>query len=353
MKKYLILLLIITFQCTSNAQKSIIINLAEQVAKKKSLPYKINTVEVKTTNKEQIGYAINRKNNDAVMTILPNIHDAIKEFYDTHYQYADDGLPIDIIITQLEVKKVDTQPSIYDTLKFACTFNMIQDKEQEALYEFSGKNLVGSFEKTDELMKNYIIRFLNTSIEKFTKAYEKNKHWQKSDRESGPKVVKKVTLNQFYSADSIRCIYGYQLSTKDLNINKENKTSSPGHARMVLTYVAEAQEKNNSIQLTIHVKSFLDKNRSWIDVDKITEQWYPYQQGHFDITAAYGQKLKKAFEKKSFSAGEYKSELNKVYNDVYEEYVKLRKLYEDETMSGTITEKMTEWKRKIEKMNRE
>jgi hypothetical protein len=164
----------------------------------------------------------------------------------------------------------------------------------------------------------------------------------------------KVNLhtNVFADDDSIACAAGRTLSWVDfperkVNDKKQQKIIDSGSGKYVIIYRLSAEEANDSLLLNIQVKYFLHKANSWKPSGIPDKNWLSYQQGLFDICTAYGRQFTNRIKMHTFSAGEYRTELNSIYNKVYDEYAACCDLYEKETDHGTHESEFLRWKKKI------
>ena len=155
--------------------------------------------------------------------------------------------------------------------------------------------------------------------------------------------------NEIIEIDTIACEKKSKISLTDYNGNLSKDTlASDVISRLVLTYKAESIETSKGIELTIYTKAFFDKNRSWKKQEIENPNWLDYQQAHFDLCTIYGYKLKDSMSIHQYSIGEFKSELNEIFNKIYADYISMRKLLAEETNEGKDSIKLLEWKRKIE-----
>lgn len=325
------------------------IDLKQEPKENESIPFKLSNVELKTNNADELGMVASLKDDTPYpLVMVEHMEKSMKDFLDKRFSPVQQNPKIIIQITTMRLapsKQGKFAPT--DTFLFECRF-ISDGKEKETLYHFKARNSFGLFNEPDKIMSNYISRALVAAVHQFTKSYNKNPDW--SGGNSNPLFKVKVNLkhNVMKDPDVIFCKSGNTIQEADFN--GKLPTDSVTHdviSKLILTYKAESEETSKGIELNIETKAYFDKNRSWKKPVVSNTAWLSYQQGHFDLCTIYGMKLKDSMENFAYSIGEFRSELNKIYNDLYAQYVAERKLYADETSLGTNTEKMMMWRSKL------
>lgn len=349
MRTYLFFLFMLFGNVLFAKNKLIKIKLETNDTAKIQLPYTISEVLFADKLSDTIGYLSNKTDPTPFTAIFQNRKNIFESYLNNSYSSEKKGSNIVLRITTLNIIPIEpTKFSPSDTFRFECEFHRILNNEMELLYTFKAKNLIGSFNQPELILSNYIKRALHSAIDQFSQAFILNNSWNVLADTSTSLVKATVLLNQFSSNDSIACSKNRNIQYDDFNINKVNdSTKSAGHTRLILTYAAQSEEKEGKLFLTIHTKAFLDKTRSWINPKVNEPNFIPYQQLHFDLCTYYGWKLNDSFRSTQFTYGEFKSELNQVYNSIYTEYTYQRKMLQDETNFGQNSTKMNEWKSKI------
>jgi hypothetical protein len=90
------------------------------------------------------------------------------------------------------------------------------------------------------------------------------------------------------------------------------------------------------------------KNKSWGRYK--TDYILSHEQGHFDITEIFARKLNKRIGEYKFDRGSYKTDLQKIYQDILDEKEQFQDQYDQETDFSRNKEKQAEWLIKISKM---
>jgi hypothetical protein len=252
----------------------------------------------------------------------------------------------------LKINDATIHPSIAhkiaptDTFKFNCEFQINFDGQNETMYTFNAKNAVGSFENPTQAIENYLARALKTAIKKFTAEYNKSKDWNTQSNATKGNVIVVCNHNRIGNkTDSIACDKNVKMSEKFYSPNPK-ASSKDANTKLILTYKAISTESNNKIKLQIETYALLVKNRSWISGKMSNQENYLLkQQIHFDIVGLFGLKLNKALREYPYTMGEFKSEMNKIYNELNNECTQMRQAFETEIEGNKSN--MGTWQQKI------
>lgn len=105
--------------------------------------------------------------------------------------------------------------------------------------------------------------------------------------------------------------------------------------------------RDNVINIYVGVYTFFTKHNSWRKPEAKTPFQLEHEQHHFDITRIGAAKLEDEIKKAHFTAKNYKTLLNSIFNKVYKEEYALQKQYDQETHNSMDSAKQIEWNRKI------
>jgi hypothetical protein len=115
-------------------------------------------------------------------------------------------------------------------------------------------------------------------------------------------------------------------------------------------YRMSMQSKNGRINIEITVYCYFNKKRSWVKRGMDTNYALTHEQHHFDITyintCLFIVKLKAA----SFTAGNYVSLVDTIYDDCYEALRKMQDEYDGQTSNGRSKKIQADWNKKIDRM---
>jgi hypothetical protein len=103
--------------------------------------------------------------------------------------------------------------------------------------------------------------------------------------------------------------------------------------------------------LTYTITCSFSKTRSW-GLHK-NEYILQHEQGHFDIAEIFARKLNMKMATYKFNKATYKTDLQKIYDDVVNEKEETQNAYDKETDHSIKKDKQAEWLKKIEKMLKE
>ncbi len=349
-------LLLILISIESFAQiKKAEIHLTPIEIKKKDIPFYIDKVQFDLKS-DSVATIYSKEKKGNILFYLPtkNKEEVFISFIENQFNQNKDGAPILLVIKKLEltpIKKGEFNPK--DIFQFECNFYKGKNDEQDLLYTFKAKNEFGTFEDVETVLNNYIVRAINSGIEQFKTSFNNRIDWQEDAQNGNAKNAKPIKVNCIYnkinSNDSVACATHKKIDWSMFQENKKAKNEN-GNAKFTLTYKAFSEETSKQLKLDIFVYAFLDKKLSWKPQNIQNSNWLEYQQGMYDLCSFYGLKLQKEMRNYQYSLGEFRTELNKIYNDIIHDYAAIRKEYIEETDNGTNVEKTKEWRVKIEKM---
>ncbi len=355
MKAFIIIIFILTGSSFIYAQDKYIELKLNASNDKKTVPFFFREVIFSSGVSDTLGIIATQKNKDNTYAITRNNRsEDIYNFLSLQFEQNKKGTPVILEIKKLKLAPVKSGMfNFKDTFQFQCEFSGLLQNEKVPLYTFNAKNPFGTFEDAENVMAGYITRALVSAVEKFKESYNRKPEWHheyanESNAQQKPVKVN-IIKNQFSGNDTLSCESGHKLTWNDFQENKKDN-SGLGSAKFILTYQASSEETDKHLKLDIYIKAFFNKRNSWKPQPPYTDEWINFQQGHFDICTAFANKLYNEMQVYKYSLGEYRAELNKIYNDVYSEYVKLRKQYNTETEDGSNKSQYIIWRNKIDKI---
>jgi hypothetical protein len=157
-----------------------------------------------------------------------------------------------------------------------------------------------------------------------------------------------VTLPFFsYAQENDELIYwasGHKLTWDDY---KGSTDAASGAAASTATYLGI--DYNFGPQgFTYKITCSFSKTRSW-GLHK-NDHILGHEQGHFDIAEVFARKLNKNMKSYKFNPDTYKTDLQKIYQDILDEKEKIQDLYDEETDHSIIMDKQAEWLKKIDQL---
>lgn len=110
----------------------------------------------------------------------------------------------------------------------------------------------------------------------------------------------------------------------------------------------QLDQTNNDYVLNINVYCDFSKPNSFVKPKGKTVYSLNHEQHHFDLTYIYTKKFIDRLKSASFTADNYETLMNGIYNEVVYELSQEQIKYDTETKHSTIVEKQEEWNKKIE-----
>ncbi len=113
------------------------------------------------------------------------------------------------------------------------------------------------------------------------------------------------------------------------------------------SFNSSMSQDGNMIDISVGVYTFFTKHDSWKKPEANSLYHLEHEQHHFDITRLGAAKLENEIRKANFTANNYKSLLNSIFDKVYAEEVAWQKQYDLETHNSMDSAKQLEWNKKI------
>lgn len=113
------------------------------------------------------------------------------------------------------------------------------------------------------------------------------------------------------------------------------------------SFHSSMNEEGNAIDISVGIYTFFTKHDSWKKPQANTRYQLEHEQHHFDITRLGSAKLENEIRKAHFTARNYKTLLNSIFNKVYNEEVEWQKQYDLQTHNSLDTAKQLAWNKKI------
>lgn len=115
-------------------------------------------------------------------------------------------------------------------------------------------------------------------------------------------------------------------------------------------YSCSMRSRNNRGGLNITVYCFYDKNKSWVKDGDATDYALTHEQHHFDITYLATCKFVNRLRTTNFTMDNYAEEIDRIYNDCYNDLERMQNEYDGKTMNGRLRNVQYEWNSKIDQM---
>jgi len=113
------------------------------------------------------------------------------------------------------------------------------------------------------------------------------------------------------------------------------------------SFNSSMSQEGDKIDISVGVFTFFTKHDSWKKPQTNTPYQLEHEQHHFDITRLGAAKLENEIKKAHFTAANYKTLLNSIFNKIYEDEVAWQHQYDVETHNSLDSAKQLEWNKKI------
>lgn len=148
--------------------------------------------------------------------------------------------------------------------------------------------------------------------------------------------------------DTIYYDTGRKLVWNDFKGKPDNGSIAAAITSSGFGYACKMKVKNMKGGLSISVYCFYNKMLSWVKPGQASDYALLHEQHHFDITyiatCLFIKKLKAAV----FTIENYQDQLDKIYNDSYNELEKMQNDYDGQTKNGRVKSIQAEWNNRIE-----
>jgi len=139
----------------------------------------------------------------------------------------------------------------------------------------------------------------------------------------------------------------HKLSWSDFQgtTNSRSKYWAESHWNVDWSYQAKISDGKALVK--VQAKCTLNNKKSWVREEKKSQSLLEHEQGHYYIGCLCALTFMKRVSSKKFSAANYKAEVQTLFNDTLKEYLKLEKLYDEETEHFRNKEQQRRWDNRI------
>ncbi len=148
--------------------------------------------------------------------------------------------------------------------------------------------------------------------------------------------------------DSIFYSTGRKLGWNDFKGTPDNKSIAAAVTSSGFGYSCMMKAKNRAMGINILVYCFYDKVQSWVKPGMASDYALLHEQHHFDITYIATCLFIKRLKTTSFTMENYADQLNKIYDECYDEMEKMQNDYDGQTKNGQLKNIQREWNNKID-----
>ena len=166
--------------------------------------------------------------------------------------------------------------------------------------------------------------------------------------------AQKVTVHVFTEnyktkpgSDTIYYDFNKPLSWPDFQGKVPNAVPWGAMTASGFSFNSSMTQDGDKLDIEVGVFTFFTKHDSWRKPDANSPYHLEHEQHHFDITRLGAARLENEIKKAHFTAGNYKSLLNSIFEKAYAEDVEWQKQYDLETHNSMDSAKQLEWNKKI------
>jgi hypothetical protein len=346
MRVKLILLIFFEFiLLKSPAQKPYILELKPQDWGLSSTTFYINKVVDNRQDKKNAGSVLS--NGKVVPAFFQHpLEDELMNFLNSTLPADTTGIPLTLSIEKFQLNETGTLRNHKATLHYAVKFYKEKGEKKYMLYEASGSpyfTIRGNFQNVHE--KNIYGALKNT----FTSFNE----WLIRNSDIPP-LVKSVQIifetDERYStsekSDTISWSPEYKLNWSDFR-GKERPIQYMAESNCIFVYKASPEIKERILYLHINLRACFDKQTSWVKKGQDKPELLNHEQLHFDICELHIRTLKKKIKEFAFDTMDYDQQIQKLFEEVWNDYQLEQEQYDKETDHGILKAKQDEWMEKI------
>ncbi|RYD59384.1 MAG: DUF922 domain-containing protein [Sphingobacteriales bacterium] len=109
-------------------------------------------------------------------------------------------------------------------------------------------------------------------------------------------------------------------------------------------WIEDTTMHGDTVSCNFRIHVIFDTSRSWVKQGKgINEALLKHEQGHYDIAKLCGRDLKFRFAALVLYKYDYEQKVKRKFDDVFQKYVDIQQLYDDESNHGLNEEGQQKW----------
>jgi len=138
-----------------------------------------------------------------------------------------------------------------------------------------------------------------------------------------------------------------KLTWADFNAKPNQESRFYAYSYWKITYSYTSTVSSNKVSVNINARCIFEKDRSWVKPEFMTQELLEHKQGHYYIGCLCALAFKKRVKEAILSKSTYKSQIKQIFNETLKEFLKLEKLYDEETCHFYNQEKQKIWDRDL------
>jgi hypothetical protein len=330
----------------SFAQQTVFtIGVDEKLQKPERVSIQVSNIQLHPSIRDTIGYLYGGKKGKSLIPVVQGLsfQEKLQVFLNKRFIAPANAPSVMMRISKLDVlNEAASDNQQMQTLIVNFEFLQVQNKDTTSLYTCYTKSPVSPAKDPDGMLRAYMTRSVTKAMHQFQEAVLRNPEWFVQIEEA-KSVHVKVLHNRKTSGDTLLCQRETKLTAADFRGKIPVDSIAPEViSRTGITYKVSFTDP----EIIVHTYAYFDRNRSWKKEQPSNPNWLAYQQVLLDICAKYGEQFARNVEKYSFSAGEYKGQLNQIYNEVLAEFYAEREQYIGETEKGINSKALIKWQQK-------
>ena len=111
----------------------------------------------------------------------------------------------------------------------------------------------------------------------------------------------------------------------------------------------QAKTVGNQSYIKFHVTANFDFNKSWVKIEKASDELLRHEQYHFNISELHARILRKELSLLDKTDPKILKKVNKLFDQVHASSIKMQELYDEETNHSINELAQEEWEKKIDK----
>jgi hypothetical protein len=268
---------------------------------------------------------------------------ALSDFLQTNLVQERTGLPIDLHIVQLEAAEKTGGLKSEAEVRLGVAFYAKGVK----LTQYKGSTSVDAGIDATRYIEEMIRRGLDNMLQQFGSWLEENKAQVMETIDGPPIKVEAVISDSTDDPTAIAYSFRRPLVLQDFTgkVDELNRAAAVTSSGIDVHY--DVQSKYGHIRVVATIVPFFDRTRSWCRPEGRLPRTLAHEQKHFDITAIKACELVAEIQSHTFSPENYKSELQKLYQQKEQETQEEQNRYDQETHHGLLTDVQAKWEKDI------
>jgi hypothetical protein len=141
-----------------------------------------------------------------------------------------------------------------------------------------------------------------------------------------------------------------KLSWDNFKANPSNESPYSAESSLIISYRMKISQLGNATTVKFFVDCVFEVNESWVKPEGKTTYLLAHEQTHFDIAEYHARKLRRDFNKTTFTIKNYEEKSKLIFNEMYSDYAQFQRDYDAATNHGRNKEEQAIWAQKVEEL---